>query len=252
MECIMAASSSSSAPARQRPRYEDDPAPQLVTLLRQAFPGFSPNDVGWFKVESAVKEVHWANHRAEHDAFCREYFELTGQALIKFLRAEGMLPPAADEAAPVKKQKPFRNITECLLAVMSTAGGRERIEACGTLQDVCDYIHQEHPDQPATPQLLKCPGAWPGEEVGGIKWRWSKSTKRPGRTVATASRLAENLDLSSFEGRRPAPALRQPPTARLRCAACDDVITEAPVQHDGKVYCQPCGNEKLFGDIPPP
>jgi hypothetical protein len=247
----MASLSSSCAPARERPRYEDDPSPELLALLRQAFPTFTPTVINWWKVELAVKDVHRANHQEKHDAFCREYFELTGKALLAFMRAEGMLPPAEDKAAPAKPKKPFRNITECLLHLMSTAGGRERIESCGTLQEVCGFIHEEHPHQPATPQLLKAPGAWPGPDVGGMKWRWSNSTRRRGRTVATASRLGDNLDLDSFEGRRAARPSRHV-TAPLCCASCTEVITEVPVQHGGKLYCQACGDEKLFGAIPPP
>lgn len=246
----MAACDSSSAPARQRPRYEDDPSPQLTLSLRQAFPGFTPNSIWWCKVERAVKELHWTNHQPEHEAFCRNYFELTAERLLRFLRAEGLLPAAADEDA--KKKKPFRNITECLLAVMSTAGGREHIEACGTLQAVCDLLHETYPDQPATPQLLKRKGAWPGPEVGGMPWRWSKPTQRRGRTVAAVSRLSEHVDLSSFEGRSPAVSRRPEAPAQLRCASCNDELRGLPVQKDGKVYCEPCGNEKLYGDIPPP
>jgi len=205
----MAALDSSCAPARHRPRYEDDPSPQLIALLRQAFPTFTPTAINWWKVESAVKEAHHANHQEEHDAFCREYFELTAEALLAFMRAEGMLPPAQDAAAPVKPKKPFRNLRECLLHLMSTAGGRERIECCGTLQAVCDYIHEEHPHQPATPQLLKRRGAWPRKKEGGMDWRWSKSKpagSSPGRTVVPASRLAEDFDLSAFEDCRLRPA----------------------------------------------
>jgi len=247
----MAARASSSAPARERPRYEDDPSPQLLAPLRKAFPTFTPTAINWWKVESAIKEVHHANHQEQHDAFCREYFELTAEALIRFMQAEGMLPPA--EPSPAKRKKPFSNITQCLLHLMGTAGGRDRISACGTLQDVCNYIREEYPDQPATPQLLKARGAWPDENVGGMKWRWAKATRRRGRTVVPGSRLSEDQDFfNSFECRRPVKASGHGAPAPLRCAECGDTLTSPPVQKDGKVYCQPCGNELLYGDIPAP
>lgn len=244
------AACSSCAPVRQRPRYEDDPSPQLIALLRQAFPTFTPTPINWCKAEMAVKDVHRANHQEQHDAFCREYFELTAESLIRFMRAEGMLRPA--EPKPAKKKKPFRNITQCLLHLMGTAGGKERIAACGTLQDVCNYVHDEYPDQPATPQLLKAPEAWPGEELGGMKWRWAKATKPPTRTVATASRMGEHFDLEGFQSRQPQPAAR-PAARQFECAECREPIASADcLQVGGKLYCLECGEEKQSGTIPKP
>lgn len=244
------AACSSCAAVRQRPRYEDDPSPQLIALLRQAFRTFTPTPINWCKAEMAVKDVHRANHQEQHDAFCREYFELTAESLIRFMRAEGMLPPA--EPKPTKKKKPFRNITQCLLHLMGTAGGRERIEACGRLQDVCDYIHEEYSEQPATPQLLKAPGAWPSEEAGGMKWRWDKKKQQPTRTVAPASRLGEHFDLDGFQTRRPQPAAR-PAAASFECAECREPIVGADcLQVRGKLYCRECGDELQSRTIPRP
>ena len=85
-----------------RPRFEVDPPARLVACLRQAFPGFTPTDVWWARVELEVKSVFWMNHRAagDHDAFVRGYFDLTADQLVRLLQVEGMIPaPPVDEYA---------------------------------------------------------------------------------------------------------------------------------------------------------
>jgi len=204
-------------------------------------------------VEISIALLEWllARRGVDIETTAKAVHRNTCQLLEELCSTQGgLLPPA--EAKPAKKKKPFRNITQCLLHLMGTAGGKERIEACGTLQDSCDYIHEEYPDQPATPQLLKAPGAWPDEEAGGMKWRWDKKKKQRTRTVATASRMGEHFDIESFQSRPPQPSAR-PASPSFKCVACREPIVGADcLQVRGKLYCRECGEELQSRTIPKP
>jgi hypothetical protein len=81
-----------------RPAFELDPSARLVACLRQAFPGFRPNHIWWFKVEQTLKEVSWMADPAGHDTFVANYGHLRGDEIIDFLRVNSLVPaPPVDE-----------------------------------------------------------------------------------------------------------------------------------------------------------
>jgi hypothetical protein len=85
-------------PPPGRPAFELDPSARLVACLRQAFPGFRPNDIWWFKVEQTLKEVSWMADRAGHATFVANYAHLRGDEVIEFLRVNSLVPaPPVDE-----------------------------------------------------------------------------------------------------------------------------------------------------------
>lgn len=86
------------AAAPGRPVFEVDPSARLVACLRQAFPGFSPTDRWWFKVEVEIKNVAWHTDPEHHRQLVANYPNLRGDDVIEFLRTHWLLPaPPVDE-----------------------------------------------------------------------------------------------------------------------------------------------------------
>jgi hypothetical protein len=81
-----------------RPAFELDPSARLVACLRQAFPGFQPNDRWWIRVENKIKTTAWMIDPAGHDQFLAGYAQMRSDTLVDFLRVHGLIPaPPVDE-----------------------------------------------------------------------------------------------------------------------------------------------------------
>lgn len=167
----------------------------------------------------------------------------TSLALLHVLAAPRK--KVVQEAKEPKPKKTFRNLTECILHIYKTQGGREQMESCTTLGEVCQVIKELYPEQPAqTPGVC---GAWPKQH----KKPWKQKRLRP--KEVPESRLGDNIDLDSLTARSSTSGHPLPLPQLLKCAACNEAIPPGGhVQSEGKVYCPECGVELLHGIVPQP